>query len=148
MNGLRLKLLFLKVALPRLLTEWKVNVLNNDYLDPINALHMPELADTTFAMDFLVRAKEGVRNTAIALTETASPDLRVILRKQLMQGIAMHQEITDLMVSKKWFHPYELTDQYKLDQLSAKNTVMIGQMNLFPVDSNRKGMFDRTPDEQ
>ncbi|PSM01028.1 spore coat protein [Bacillus subtilis] len=121
--------------------------MNNDHLDPINSLNVPELADTTFAMDFLIRAKEGVRNTAVALTETASPDVRALLRKQLMQGIAMHQEITELMISKKWFYPYELSEQYKLDQLSAKNTIMVGNMNLFPDETNRKGMFDRTPDE-
>lgn len=121
--------------------------MNNDYLDPINSLHVPELADTTFAMDLLLRAKEGVRNIAVALTETASPDLRALLRKQLMQGIAMHQEIAELMINKKWFHPYELSEQYKLDQLSANNTLMIGKMNLFPVETNRKGMFDRTPDD-
>ncbi|KJJ41901.1 spore gernimation protein GerQ [Bacillus subtilis] len=121
--------------------------MNHDHLDPINSLNVPELADTTFAMDFLIRAKEGVRNTAVALTETASPDVRALLRKQLMQGIAMHQEITELMISKKWFHPYELSEQYKLDQLSAKNTIMVGNMNLFPAETNRKGMFDRTPDE-
>ncbi|AHK48173.1 MULTISPECIES: spore coat protein [Bacillus] len=121
--------------------------MNHDHLDPINSLHVPELADMTFAMDFLIRAKEGVRNTAVALTETASPDVRALLRKQLMQGITMHQEITDLMVSKKWFHPHDLSEQYKLDQLSAKNTLMVGNMNLFPVETNRKGMFDRTPDE-
>jgi spore coat protein CotF len=121
--------------------------LNHDYLDPINSLHVPELADTTFAMDFLLRAKEGVRTIAVALTESASPDVRTLLRTQLMQGIAMHQEITELMISKKWFHPYELSEQYQLDQLSANNTLMIGKMNLFPVETNRKGMFDRTPDE-
>lgn len=121
--------------------------MNNDYLDPINSLHVPELADTTFAMDLLLRVKEGVRNIAVALTETASPDLRALLRKQLMQGIAMHQEIAELMINKKWFHPYELSEQYKLDQLSANNTLMIGKMNLFPVETNRKGMFDRTPDD-
>lgn len=121
--------------------------MNHDHLDPINSLHVPELTDTTFAMDFLIRAKEGVRNTAVALTETASPDVRALLRKQLMQGIAMHQEITELMISKKWFHPYELSEQYKLDQLSANNTIMVGNMNLFPDETNRKGMFDRTPDE-
>lgn len=125
----------------------EANSLNNDYLDPINSLHVPELADTTFAMDLLLRAKEGVRNIAVVLTETASPDLRALLRKQLMQGIAMHQEITELMINKKWFHPYELSEQYKLDQLSANNTLMIGKMNLFPIETNRKGMFDRTPDD-
>jgi len=121
--------------------------MNKDYLDPINSLNTPEMADMTFAMDFLLRAKEGVRNTAIALTETASPDARALLRSQLKQGLAMHQEITELMIRKKWFHPYELNEQYQLDQLSANNTVMIGKMNLFPDDTSRKGMFDRTPDE-
>ncbi|WP_068784181.1 spore coat protein [Paenibacillus phocaensis] len=121
--------------------------MNNDYLDPINALNMPEIADMTFATDFLMRAKEGVRNIAIALTETASPEARILLRNLLRQGIAMHQEITELMMRKKWFHPYELTEQYQLDQLSAKNTLLIGQMDLFPADTRRIGMFDRTPDE-
>ena len=124
----------------------RLALLNQDYLDPINSLNVPEMADMTFAMDFLMRAKEGVRNTAVALTETASPDVRALLRKQLRQGIAMHQEISELMISKKWFHPYELSEQYKLDGLSAKNTIMIANMNLFPSETNRKGMFDRTPD--
>lgn len=121
--------------------------MNNDHLDPINALNMPEIADMTFAMDFLMRAKEGVRNIAIALTETASPEARILLRNLLRQGIAMHREITELMIRKKWFHPYDLTEQYQLDQLSAKNTILIGQMDLFPADTRRIGMFDRTPDE-
>lgn len=121
--------------------------MNNDYLDPINALNMPEIADMTLAADFLMRAKEGVRNIAIALTETASPEARILLRNLLRQGIAMHQEITELMMRKKWFHPYELSEQYQLDQLSAKNTILIGQMDLFPADTRRIGMFDRTPNE-
>lgn len=120
--------------------------MNHDYLDPINALNVPELADMTFAMEFLVRAKDGVRNTAAALTETVTPEARALLRTQLRQGIALHQEITELMVRKKWFHPHDLTEQYRLDQLSASNTVMIGGMTLFPGDTGRKGMFDRVPD--
>jgi spore coat protein CotF len=118
-----------------------------DYVDPANSLNMPEMADMTFAMDFLVRVKDGVRNSATALTETVSPDARALLRNQLHQGIALHEEITNLMVRKKWFHPYELQEQYQLDQLSADNTVEIGKLKLFPDDTTRKGMFDRTPDE-
>jgi spore coat protein CotF len=118
-----------------------------DDLDPANALNMPEMADMTFAMDFLVRAKEGVRNTAAALTETITPDARNLLRAQLRRGIALHREITDLMMRKKWFHPYGLQEQYQLDQLSAGRTVEISKMKLFPDDHTRKGLFDRTPDE-
>lgn len=118
-----------------------------DYLDPSNALNMPEMADMTFAMDFLIRVKEGVRNTAIAITETASDGARAILRSQLHQGIALHQEVSELMMRKKWFHPYELNQQYKLDQLGAINAVQMAQIKLFPEDTSRKGMFDRTPDQ-
>lgn len=121
--------------------------MNHDYLDPINALHMPELADMTLAMDFLTRAKQGVRNLAFALTETASPEARELMKILLRQAVALHQEITALMIDKKWFHPYELGDQYKLDQLAANNTVQIAKMNLFPADTSRKGMFDQAPDE-
>lgn len=120
---------------------------NGDYVDPSNALNMPEMADMTFAMDFLIRVKDGVRNTAAAITETASPDARSVLRGQLHQGIMLHQEISELMMSKKWFHPYELQEQYQLDVLGAINAVRIGEMKLFPDDTSRKGMFDRTPDE-
>ncbi|MGV2503356.1 spore coat protein, partial [Priestia megaterium] len=70
-------------------------------LDPIYSLHLPELADTTFAMDFLLRAKEGLRNFAVQLTESASPDVSTLLRKQLMQGLAINHDITVLIFSKK-----------------------------------------------
>ncbi|HZG77888.1 MAG TPA: spore coat protein [Paenibacillus sp.] len=120
--------------------------MNHDYLDPINALNVPELADLTFAMDFLIRAKEGVRNAAIAFTEAASPEARGLLRTQLREALAMHQEIAELMIRKKWFHPHELHEQYKLDQLSANNTAMIAGMALFRDDTSRRGMFDRAPD--
>ncbi|MCR2807101.1 spore coat protein [Paenibacillus soyae] len=119
-----------------------------DYLDPANGLNMPEMADMTFAADFLIRVKEGVRNLAFAITETASPDARALLRSQLHQAIALHTEIAELMVRKKWFHPYELQEQFQLDMLSAEQTVQIAQWKLFPEDTSRKGMFDRTPDEQ
>lgn len=125
----------------------QVNPVKMDYVDPANSLNMPEMADMTFAMDFLIRAKEGVRNMAVALTETVTPEVRALLRDQLHNGIAMHQEITDLMIRKKWFHPYDLQEQYQLDVLSAGQTVEIGKLNLFPGDTSRKGMFDRLPDE-
>lgn len=121
--------------------------MNNDYLDPINALNMPEIADISFATDFLLRAKNGVRNCAIALTETVSPDARAVLRTQLHEALAMHDEISKLMISKGWFHPYELNEQFQIDLVAAQTTVQIAEMKLFPEDTSRKGMFDRKPDK-
>lgn len=129
------------------MTSERNDPMKMDYVDPANALNMPEMADMTLAMDFLLRAKEGVRNIVTALTETTSPDARTLLRTQLHQALALHQETADLMMRKKWFHPYELEKQFQLDQLSADNTVEISKMKLFPEDTSRKGMFDRIPDE-
>lgn len=121
--------------------------MNQDNLDPINALHVPELADVTLATDFLIRVKQGVHNLAIALTESATPEVRNVLKGLLTEAIQFHHEISDFMVSKKWFHPYELGEQYKIDQLSANSMLKIGKMNLFPADTSRKGMFDQAPDQ-
>lgn len=118
-----------------------------DFLDPINAIGMPELADSALALDLLMAAKTGVRNCAMALVETINPEARVILKAQLHESIAFHGEVSQLMMRKKWFHPYELHEQYQLDMLSVNNTLQIAQMKLFPDDTSRKGMFERTPDQ-
>lgn len=141
-----LKLRYQKTDPPQLYIKGELTM-NQDHLDPINSLHVPELADVTLASDFLIRAKQGVHNLAIALTETSTPEVREVLKAMLTQAISLHQETADLMISKKWFHPYELDEQYKLDQLAANNTLKIGKMNLFPGDTSRKGLFDHVPDQ-
>lgn len=40
--------------------------MNQDYLDPINSVCMPDLADSSFALEFLLSAKNAVRNCAVA----------------------------------------------------------------------------------
>jgi similar to spore coat protein len=120
--------------------------MNNDYLDPINSVGMPDMADSTFALEFLLTAKSGVRNCAIALSETITPDARSLARHQLEEALALHEEIAQLMMNKGWLHPYNLDEQYQLDMKSAKTTVQIANMKLFPDNTSRLGMF-ATPDK-
>jgi similar to spore coat protein len=120
--------------------------MNNDYLDPINSVGMPDMADSSFCMEFLMRAKNGVRNCAAAITETASPDVRRILRGQLTEALALHDEISDLMIHKHWLHPYQVGEQFQMDLKSADTTVKIANLKLFPEDTARLGMF-ATPDK-
>ncbi|HUC90504.1 MAG TPA: spore coat protein [Paenibacillus sp.] len=115
--------------------------MNNDYLDPINAENMPDMADMTFAMDLLMRAKNGVRNCAYALAETATPEVKAMLTNQLNQAIAMHAEIAKLMIDKHWLHPYHVSEQSVLDMKSADTTVKIANMKLYPDHTSRLGMF-------
>ncbi len=112
-----------------------------DYLDPRNAEGMPNLADSAIAMDFLMTVKTGVRTYALAITETADPELRKALSRQLEKAIDLHSEITDLMINKGWFHPYNLKEQYPIDLKAAETAVKIAGLNLFPNDTDRRGMF-------
>lgn len=113
----------------------------NDYLDPINSVGMPELTDSGIALEFLLSAKTGVRNLSIALTETATPAIRKLLRAQLDVTIDLYFEISDLMMEKGWLKPFELNEQKLLDIKSAENAVDIAGLELFPGVTNRKGLF-------
>lgn len=115
--------------------------MNNDYLDPINAEGMPQLADAALALDFLMSAKIGVRNYAAAIAETATPSVRAVLTRHLAAGLAMHHEIATLMRNKGWLHAHKLSEQFALDMTSADTVVKIANMNLFPGDTSRLGNF-------
>ena len=117
-----------------------------DYLDPRNAEGMPNLADSTFAMDFLLSVKNGIRNYGFAITETADPELRRVLAKQMDAAIDLHAEISDLMMKNGWLHPYNFKEQFPVDLKGAETAVQIAQLNLYPIDTDRKGMF-ATPDK-
>lgn len=120
--------------------------MNDDFLDPINSVGMPDMADSSFCLDFLIRAKTGVRYCAFAIAETASPDVRNMLRAQLTESLAMHDEITDLMIQKHWLHPYDVGEQFRMDLKSADTTMKIANLDLFPNDTARLGLF-ATPDK-
>ncbi|CAM3779705.1 spore coat protein [Marinicrinis lubricantis] len=115
--------------------------MNQDYLDPINAVGMPELADATFALDFLLAAKNGVRNCAFALSETATPEVRMLLRKLLDEALLLHEEVSQLMIRKGWLFPYGSAQQVELDMKSANTAVQIAGMELFPNPTSRDGLF-------
>lgn len=113
----------------------------NDYLEIENAEGMPEMADSTLAMEFLMNLKTGVRNTAVAITESRTPEVRTLLRNQLEAGLALHEEVTKFMIDKGWLHPYNISDQYEVDIKTAKTALMIGNLNLFPGNTSRMGMM-------
>ncbi|WP_026571941.1 MULTISPECIES: spore coat protein [Sediminibacillus] len=117
----------------------------NDYLDPINSVGMPEKIDSAIALDLLITIKEAIRNHAVALTEAASPEVRTTIRNQMEAALDFQTEVTDLMVRKKWFHPYDVAEQQMLDLKSAQTAVDIAGLDLFPENNNRKGLFPTPP---
>lgn len=76
---------------------------------------MSKMTDQVIATDFLISAKSGVQNYAVAITETTSPEVRVILKKQLQDAIATHEKILNYMMKKGYYNAYDMQEQYKVD---------------------------------
>ena len=115
--------------------------MNQDYLDPKYAEGMPKMADSAIAMDFLTSIKTGIRYYAVAITETASPELRRILYNQMEKAIDLYTDVTELMLSKGWLYPHDTGKQVELDWKSADMALSIAEMNLYPIDTDRRGTF-------
>lgn len=85
----------------------------NTIIEHMTGLHT--LTDEVIAMDLLINAKSGVRNYAMAVTECATPEIKQILMKQLDEAIDAHEKITNYMVQRGLYHPYQVQEQVKLD---------------------------------
>ncbi|MCX8132241.1 MAG: spore coat protein [Clostridia bacterium] len=114
---------------------------NNDYLEIENSEGMPGLVDSTVALDFLLAVKSGIRNCAIAISETASTEVRSALRRILDGEIDLHIELSELMMSKGWLYPYEMNRQFRIDEISTQTALQIASLKLFPGDTDRLGTF-------
>lgn len=113
----------------------------NDYLEIRNAEGMPKLIDSSIALNLLLSAKNGIVNYANAFTETATPEVKTVIKKQLNDAIDLHEKIYTLMLKKNWFSPYDLQKQFSMDTETSNAALQIAGLNLFPNDSNRLGNF-------
>jgi len=91
-----------------------------------NLTGMTAMTDQVIAYDFLIAAKTGIRNYAVAITETATPEVRQILRGQLDQLITTHESISNYAMSKGWYFPYNVKDQINLDMQNAQTAQSLG----------------------
>ncbi|WP_046174763.1 spore coat protein [Domibacillus indicus] len=87
-----------------------------------SAAGMGSLTDQVIASDFLISVKCGIKDTAFALTEAATPELRSVLREQLMTGISTHRSISNYMIKNGYYHPYDLHEQAKVDAAIAETS--------------------------
>lgn len=79
--------------------------------------------DGFFAGDLLAFAKSSVRNYAVAITETATPMLREVLRKQLNGAVKVHERIFNYMYQKGLYPAYDLNKLLENDVKLAKKAL-------------------------
>ncbi|MBK0008664.1 MULTISPECIES: spore coat protein [Priestia] len=77
------------------------------------------LDDLAIATDLLLSAKNGVRTYAVALTETATPEVRKVLKKQLDEAIELHEKISQYMIDNEMYHAYDVEEQVNHDLKKA-----------------------------
>jgi len=92
-----------------------------------NMMGIGGMTDQVIATDFLIAAKAGVRNYTVALTEAATPELRTALREQLRDAIQTHENITNYMIAKGYYHPHELSEQLQVDLTAASTATNLAQ---------------------
>ena len=83
------------------------------------------LDDLAIATDFLITAKAGVRNLAVATTETATPEVKKILRRELDNAIDTHDKIAQYMIDNEMYHAYDLDEQVTHDLEKADKALAI-----------------------
>ena len=89
-------------------------------MNPImkNLTGMSALTDQVVAMDLLNSAKSGIRNYAMAVTESGTPEIKAILTQHLEESLNMHEIISNYMVAKGWYYAW---DREKQTELSLQN---------------------------
>ena len=83
--------------------------------------------DQTIATDLLLSAKSGVRSLAVAITETATPEVKKVLKRELETVIDLHDKIAQYMIEKEMYHAYDIKEQVSQDLKNAKEALAIGK---------------------
>ncbi|OAS82715.1 MULTISPECIES: spore coat protein [Metabacillus] len=83
--------------------------------------------DQTIATDLLLSAKSGVRSLAVAITETATPEIKKVLKSELETAIDLHDKIAQYMIEKEMYHAYDIKEQVSQDLKNAEEALKIGQ---------------------
>ncbi len=92
-----------------------------------NMAGMGGMTDQVIATDFLISAKTGVKNIALALTETSTPEVRDTLKQYLNDAVETHEQIFNYMVAKGYYHPNDLSEQLNVDLTASQAALNLPQ---------------------
>ena len=84
-----------------------------------NELNVSIVDDMAIATDLLITSKAAVRSLAVAITETATPSVKKLLRRELDNAIDTHDKIAQYMIKNEMYHAYDLQEQIDHDMEKA-----------------------------
>ncbi|PFN76458.1 spore coat protein [Bacillus sp. AFS076308] len=92
-----------------------------------NMTGMGGMTDQVIASDFLITAKTGIKNLALAITETSTKEVRDILTQYLNDAIKTHEQISNYMISKGYYKPDNLSKQLEMDITATQTALNLQQ---------------------
>lgn len=90
-----------------------------------NLAGMGALTEQVIATDFLISAKAGVQNYAVAISEAATPEVKEVLRRQLEAAIETHEKIFRYMIKKGYYHSNDPQEQIRVDMQAAETVLSL-----------------------
>ena len=90
-----------------------------------NLMGLDTLSDQVIAMDLLMAAKTGIKMYAVAATEAATPAIKATFVKHLHESIDAHARVTEYMMERGFYHPYDVPEQLQLDRSNANTALNI-----------------------
>lgn len=84
---------------------------------------MGAMTEQVIAADFLITAKTGIKNLALAITETSTKEVRDTLKQYLNDAIETHEKISDYMISKGYYYPDDLSKQLQMDMTASQTAL-------------------------
>ncbi len=85
--------------------------------------NLNQLTDQVMAFDLLISAKTGVGMLSRALTEAATPDVRIMLKRHLEQAADYAEQVGAYIADRGWVKPGDLKDQLTVDAIKAQETL-------------------------
>lgn len=99
-------------------TEAKEKSASSDTAPGVN-----QLTDQVIASDLLISANTGVTIVARAITAASTPDIRIMLSRQLEQATAFQEQIGAYIADRGWVKAGDMKAQLELDVKKTQETL-------------------------
>jgi len=88
---------------------------------------MAPMTEQVIATDLLMASKTAIKNYALAITETATSEVRITLVQHLDDAIELHRRISMFMIDKGYYFPNDTEKQLQIDLSIADKALSLAK---------------------
>lgn len=88
---------------------------------------MAPMTEQVIATDLLMASKTAIKNYSLAITETATSEVRMTLVQHLDDVIELHRRVSMFMIDKGYYFPYDTEKQLQVDLSIADKALSLAK---------------------